>query len=287
MTDRTEETAEDLDRSRGILSPTDRKFLAGKIEYAHQQSETDRRREIRHRIQDAILDFSLLAAHLEDKDFDRVFDVEESSSARRRSIGKGVTHALAFLYAGTRDSVPDFQRYLEDGVSIGEEYLTDTPRVVVDVDVDLNIDKQRLDDANVFATAEKLAHHNFDEISKGEMREMFELVATGMRPSPSEGEFSEEQIEDYEQLLDRLESVFRIGFPEGELPLEAAKQAKGESEDEDEHNSTLARRDSLDQAAANIEDQPKAVLRELLSNELISSEEFADEILRRRTDDTH
>jgi hypothetical protein len=61
------------ERPRGILSPTDREYLAGESDL-EPQSERRRRQLIRERGFNAILDFWLLYDYLEDRDLEQVFD---------------------------------------------------------------------------------------------------------------------------------------------------------------------------------------------------------------------
>lgn len=62
----------DSDRGRGILTPTDREYLRGEVEYEHKQSKHKRERELRQRIHNAMLDLPLLAEEIEGRDIRKV-----------------------------------------------------------------------------------------------------------------------------------------------------------------------------------------------------------------------
>lgn len=65
--------SDDFDRPRGILSPTDRRWISGITEYENQPTEVRRRDAAHERIRNAILDFSLLTQNSERIEHDRIY----------------------------------------------------------------------------------------------------------------------------------------------------------------------------------------------------------------------
>lgn len=64
----------DSDRTRGTLSPADRRYLRGNAEYDSASSERKTRSRIRKRTRQSIADFTLLFEHLERRDRLAVLD---------------------------------------------------------------------------------------------------------------------------------------------------------------------------------------------------------------------
>lgn len=86
-----EETAYTRDRGRGILTPTDRKYLLGEKKYSHPESARNRRAKIRQRIRNSIFDFVFLR-YLETRDCDQIVNTAGSE------INSGLSSAHLFLY---------------------------------------------------------------------------------------------------------------------------------------------------------------------------------------------
>lgn len=88
----------EINRSRGILSKTDREFLFGIKEYKHPQTETNRRSEIRTRVENGIKDFGLLVDLLGEKERKRIFEALDDSEYG--SIDEFAAVVIEFLYQG-------------------------------------------------------------------------------------------------------------------------------------------------------------------------------------------
>ncbi|MCU4719078.1 hypothetical protein [Halapricum hydrolyticum] len=90
---------------RGILTTSDKKWLRGEKEYNSKQSDSNKRKTIRDRVFQALLDFELLASELSDADRQKIFErlSDESDS-------HGVDESAAvieFLYKGLSDLTTD------------------------------------------------------------------------------------------------------------------------------------------------------------------------------------
>jgi len=66
----------DGERDRGILTQSDRRFLAGEIEYEHRQQKWKRKEDINNRVQNAAKDFSVLVRYLDDEKLEDIFTRE-------------------------------------------------------------------------------------------------------------------------------------------------------------------------------------------------------------------
>ena len=71
MSDRSNE---DTERSRGILTPADRRYLKGETDYSSNQSERDARYRIRERFYNGILDLEIALRGMENRDISMVMD---------------------------------------------------------------------------------------------------------------------------------------------------------------------------------------------------------------------
>ena len=165
-----EDLAFDPERDRGILTPSDRAFLLGrKIDYT-EHSKKQKRNRIRRRVRNAILDFTILFDHLDERDRKTVFDPED---AERDAYTCGITDALAFFHLGTMGYSTPFKDMLARGVSKGEQELAGSDYRMVNVE--FNVDPVgRID---VDSVVEKLDRGSFDEITDEELRAFVRLLA--------------------------------------------------------------------------------------------------------------
>lgn len=169
------------DRGRGILTPSDREFLlGGKTDY-QQQSVEQKRRRIRGRIENALLDFSLLFEDIETRDREQLFDPDDDL---RAAYTEGITNALAFLYLGAKRYPVGFRELLANGVKESEQELTDSDYRVVRVEFDV----EELGGIDVDAVIDALESGDYDELTGEELRTFVLLLgetdafaATAMR----------------------------------------------------------------------------------------------------------
>lgn len=92
-------------RGRGILTPTDRKFLRGKKEYSNPETAAHRRSDIRDRVVDSILDFKMLVEDLPEGERKKIF-----SRIKHR---EDLPYLAAFLFLGVEaESIQDTETSL-------------------------------------------------------------------------------------------------------------------------------------------------------------------------------
>lgn len=174
----TEELAFDPDRDRGVLTPSDREFLLGRKTDYTDHSKKQKRNRIRRRVRNAILDFTILFDHLDDRDRETVFDPDD---AERDAYTRGITDMLAFLHLGTMGYSTPFKDMLARGVSKGEQELAGSDYRMVNVE--FNVDPVgRID---VDEVVEKLDAGRFDEITNEELRAFVRLLAESEDFSPA------------------------------------------------------------------------------------------------------
>jgi hypothetical protein len=155
---RVTRAAEYLERPRGILSETDRKFLTGLKDYKHRQSESNRRQSIRERINNSFLDYYLLYTMFhrsEDKKLLEDFSVEQ-----KREI---FAYNIAFVYRLAGDDKTRAEEIFERGVTFAESVSSNYPdKQVANCSVDINIEYE--------PSKAELMKKLRDEVEKGETK---------------------------------------------------------------------------------------------------------------------
>ncbi len=173
-----DELALDPDRDRGVLTPSDREFLLGRKTDYTEHSKKQKRNRIRRRVRNAILDFTILFDHLDDRDRETVFDPDD---AERDAYTRGIVDMLAFLHLGTMGYSTPFKDMLARGVSKGEQELAGSEYRMVNVE--FNVDPVgRID---VDEVVEKLDDGRFEEITDEELRAFVRLLAESQEFSPA------------------------------------------------------------------------------------------------------
>lgn len=140
--------AADYSRPRGILTPRDRELLRGEIEYEHRQQYSNRYNDIRARIANGLLDFSLIRYALRDRDRKRIFrDPAGESGADSVSLTDSLRAMLSWTYLGLREQNYDFETILVEAI---EEAEADFARKYwgesVDITVTYNVETDRSQD---------------------------------------------------------------------------------------------------------------------------------------------
>ena len=136
------------DRPRGILTSADRAFLLGHKEYKHKQQYSNRRKDIRERTANAILDFSLLQHLLQDKDRKRIFqNPANEAGIDEVQFQESVQSMLYWTYLGLKEQQYDFEGLLMEAIEEAEEdyarkYLGES----VEISVNFNVDVARSHD---------------------------------------------------------------------------------------------------------------------------------------------
>lgn len=140
--------AADDSRPRGILTPRDRELLRGEIEYEHRQQYSNRYKDIRGRIANSLLDFSLIRYALRDRDRKRIFrDPAGESGADSVSLTDSLRAMLSWTYLGLREQNYDFETIFVEAI---EEAEADFARKYwgesVDITVTYNVETDRSQD---------------------------------------------------------------------------------------------------------------------------------------------
>ncbi|MFB6189866.1 MAG: hypothetical protein ABEI57_08275 [Halapricum sp.] len=134
------------DRSSGVLTPTDREFLQSEGDYYEgknaRQSRYERRRGIRKRIVNSLLDFQDIATHLDEEQRRKIFAQPEKSGAESTTEFRGsIESLLGWIYLGCREEEIDFEHLLVHAVTRAEEnYRRLHGGEIVDVEVDFDVE---------------------------------------------------------------------------------------------------------------------------------------------------
>ena len=148
--------SDDPDRTNALLTDAQRRYLRGNGEYSPGH-ERKKRGEIRERIRNSLLDFTLLTWRLEDRDREQVFGplretpdgegYEHQGSGHRvktfeqGELLDGLHNALGFLYRATEDAGLPFEQFLRTAI---ERSLPPGP--AYDVTVDIDVDREERPD---------------------------------------------------------------------------------------------------------------------------------------------
>ena len=182
--------AYDPDRERGILTPSDREFLLGRKTDYTDHSKKQKRNRIRRRIRNAILDFTIIFEHLEERDRNTVFDPEDDE---RDAYTQGIVDMLALLHLGTMGYSTPFKDMLSQGVYKAEQELAGSEYRMVNVY--FNVDP--VGQIDVDSVIDKLERGRFDEITDEELRAFVRLLAESdeFTPEPMREEIKDQMDE--------------------------------------------------------------------------------------------
>ncbi|WP_331233810.1 hypothetical protein [Natronorarus salvus] len=166
-----DEEAEDIEwegielekRPRGILSHTDREFLWGLREYAHAQSESNRKQDIRERVINALYDYPLLAVLLDEGERDKIFQEETNEEDLNRCLEWIIT----FIYLGLGQDEDRFEDLIERGIYFGANFDKDGRWVGEATDVEVSIDIEYNPDVDKLYN--QLQQGEGDELSPAEI----------------------------------------------------------------------------------------------------------------------
>lgn len=247
------------ERGRGILTPQDREFLRGEREHISQGSKYNTRRRIRERIEDAILDFSLLLDEFDDRDRERVFgprkrfvptdeheDVinirpEESvDPAMRRAL----IDAVAFLYGASRDAGIFPRQVVESG--FWEAYPREHPdREIREVNLDVEWDNREdlldaalynLQDGRTLSAPQLRVLMESDEVSDEELLKIREHVRRQPRGSVVKRDLGEPtQTRIGPRSVDGSDDLDAVRFPSRRDMAEVIRDAQPDELKEDSH----------------------------------------------------
>lgn len=166
------------DRGRGVLTPKDRAFLRGEASYEPTSNSARRaRNRIRDRLRNAVLDFGLIADHLQERDREQVF--ARGANDDLAAFNHGLVGALRVVYAGVEHGpvrAPTgltFAELVERAVRRVEyDEMPDALRELetVHVDVSVSVDRPSLTSINAERVASAVERGRLDEISDDEAR---------------------------------------------------------------------------------------------------------------------
>jgi hypothetical protein len=157
------------ERGRGVLTQSDREFLLGRKSDYTEQSRRQKRSRIRERVRNAVLDFSILFEHLDERDREMVFDPDDD---HREAYTRGITDVLAFLHLGTIGYYTPFKHMLAEGVNRAEQALAGSEYRLVNVE--FNVDPVgRID---VDEVVDKLDDGRFAELTDEELQAFVRLL---------------------------------------------------------------------------------------------------------------
>lgn len=166
------------DRPRGILSPSDRRYIldVDGWEATHSRAAKSKREgEIETRTANALLDFQLLLEHFDEEDYDQVFDVDDVGE--QPTFSDAHADALAFLYRldGARPSV--FAKSLERGIATAERQRGHHAQVTVSIDLEtrgaLGEIEQRLEESITSVSTDELCElHRSGRLTQRELAQL-------------------------------------------------------------------------------------------------------------------
>ena len=121
------------ERSRGILSKTDREYLLGLKSYENKQSEANRRQDIRNRIKNSLQDFKIIWSLMDERDRDQVF-----TSLDDETVDDSVEAMVSFIYLGLNRDIPRIEEAIKRGISAGENVSSEAEARRVDVSINID-----------------------------------------------------------------------------------------------------------------------------------------------------
>ena len=173
---------DDRPTPHGMLVAEDREYLRGEKEYNSRQGVHDRRKAIRARIVNTILDFELADQNLSDEDRRKVRDEvmdelpEFSTFGGPRPASGGVVSTLAFI-ANLHDDVEHFEQTLDRTfVHIFAQRGSEVPNVETSIEIETGVDTD--------AAIEKFERGDMDGLTDGER----EWLVRALKAIDEEGE---------------------------------------------------------------------------------------------------
>jgi hypothetical protein len=171
-------TSDERPTPDGMLAAVDRRYLRGEEEYNSRQGVHDRRKAIRSRIVNTILDFGLVFENLSATDrqtvVNEVMDETPDHSLMGGSVSapSGVIAMLAFLYE-LHDDVSQFEQTIERGLGVALVHEQDASVVSVEA----NIDIKRVEDVNPDVVMEKVDEERFADLTPAEHQWIVRVLA--------------------------------------------------------------------------------------------------------------
>lgn len=186
-------------RPRGILTSNDRALLEGEIEYEHRQQYSNRYDDIRTRIANGLLDFSVIRACLRDRDRKRIFrDPAQESEVANAPFIESIRELFYWTYFGLKEQNYNIEKLLIEAIEDAEEdFLLTYWGESVDADVQIDINIEQSDDIDDLIAAIE----NGEAVKAGRLYNLLEL-SSGVPIDLSE--------------VDTVRVWFQSHYPEGE-----------------------------------------------------------------------
>lgn len=158
------------ERARGILTPSDREFLLKQKTDYIEGSRIQKRKRIRRRLENAILDMAIIFEYLDERDTTNIFNpAEEHEQAYTESFES----LIGFLYLGTLGFDFPFKEMLTIGINKSEQKLSNSEYRMVTVE--FNVDP--VGQIDLEEVVDKLEANEFTEITDEERRAVVRLLA--------------------------------------------------------------------------------------------------------------
>lgn len=193
---------QESERDPALLTKGQRGALRGYVD------DRGKRREIRDRITDGLLDFSYLMGNvaednpeddpnlgLQSRDINQIFDPDEDDRAQ---FDEALADAIAFIYLGSVGRVPKFETILKRGVRRAEQRLAENEALLVDVDY--NVQRDTASQLDWDAITEHVRREEWDALSEEELRTYLKFYVNSGEFDPDRpiGHF-EQQIEAFKR----------------------------------------------------------------------------------------
>ena len=176
-------------RPRGILSNTDRAYLAGNKRYQHKQSDSNRRQEIRERIVNGLKDFRLLPLLLPTDEREKIFNQELD----KQEVEVCLSQMIAFAYLALDKDIEKISKIIENGIFTGQNHGPDAAWAGTAWDIDVKIDIDYNPDPHQIK--HKLESENMGDVTPSEIGILVRA-----------GEISADQLEELEMSPNELSS---------------------------------------------------------------------------------
>lgn len=169
----------------GFLTETDKLFLRGGKKYGSKQQRYDRRKAVRERTREALLDFSVLYKELDRTERNKIF--EPGDREERIELEDGIIDTIAFLYIALegeiesgdfqdRQYTPRFQGLLNHAVSKAEADRRPGDEIVTTVDFRASVTNPGQVDLD--RVIDKLAKRRGFELNEVEAKVVANILAT-------------------------------------------------------------------------------------------------------------
>lgn len=209
----------DDSRPRGVLTPTDRRYLTGEshVEPATNQSRSTRHR-IRERTRHAIRDFELLFRHLEARDRESIFHKHpDSDEGEANPLHGGIRGFISMLYLeNEREFTEVIEQAIEDAAAkdgweseASVDLAVTQKRTVRDLYEDIQESGEwHADEIGVLST--HIATADDPEVSQAELDALLDHTPASDHPNEPRGGFVPDNVTDAEQAIAEL----RVGHGE-------------------------------------------------------------------------